>query len=40
MAATYFLTPFIINTLGQEGYGTWTLITAMTVSLSPKTSLT
>ena len=30
MAATYFLTPFIIRTLGQEGYGTWTLITAMT----------
>jgi O-antigen/teichoic acid export membrane protein len=30
IAATYFLTPFIIHTLGQEGYGTWTLITAMT----------
>lgn len=30
MAATYFLTPFIIRTLGQDGYGTWTLITAMT----------
>lgn len=30
IAATYFLTPFIIRTLGQEGYGTWTLITAMT----------
>ena len=30
IAATYVLTPFIIDTLGQEGYGTWTLITAMT----------
>ena len=30
MAVTYFLTPFIIRTLGQDGYGTWTLITAMT----------
>jgi O-antigen/teichoic acid export membrane protein len=30
MAATYFLTPFIIRTLGPDGYGTWTLITAMT----------
>jgi O-antigen/teichoic acid export membrane protein len=30
IAATYFLTPFIIHTLGQDGYGTWTLITAMT----------
>ena len=29
-AATYILTPFIIHTLGREGYGTWTLITAMT----------
>ena len=34
MAATYFLTPFIIRTLGQEGYGTWTLITAMTGYMS------
>ena len=30
IAATYVLTPFIIHTLGHEGYGTWTLITAMT----------
>ena len=30
IAATYFMTPFIIRTLGQDGYGTWTLITAMT----------
>src|SRR5439155_25648784 len=30
IAATYILTPFIIRTLGQDGYGTWTLITAMT----------
>ena len=30
IAATYFLTPFLIRTLGQEGYGTWTLITAIT----------
>jgi O-antigen/teichoic acid export membrane protein len=34
MAATYFLTPFIIRTLGQDGYGTWTLITAMTGYMS------
>ena len=30
IAATYVLTPFVIRTLGQDGYGTWTLITAMT----------
>lgn len=30
IAATYVLTPFIIDTLGTEGYGTWTLITALT----------
>lgn len=30
IAATYILTPFSIRTLGNEGYGTWTLITAMT----------
>ena len=30
IAATYLLTPFIIHTLGHEGYGTWTLITALT----------
>jgi O-antigen/teichoic acid export membrane protein len=34
IAATYFLTPFIIRTLGQDGYGTWTLITAMTGYMS------
>jgi O-antigen/teichoic acid export membrane protein len=30
MAATYVLTPFVIHALGAEGYGTWTLITALT----------
>ena len=30
MAATYLLTPFVIHTLGREGYGTWTLITSIT----------
>jgi O-antigen/teichoic acid export membrane protein len=30
MPAFYVLTPFIIRTLGQEGYGTWTLITSLT----------
>jgi len=30
IAATYITTPFIIHTLGQEGYGTWTLIVSMT----------
>ncbi len=30
IAATYLLTPFVIHTLGQDGYGTWTLITALT----------
>jgi O-antigen/teichoic acid export membrane protein len=34
MAATYVLTPFVIHALGQEGYGTWTLITAMTGYMS------
>ena len=34
IAATYVLTPFVIHTLGQEGYGTWTLITAMTGYIS------
>jgi O-antigen/teichoic acid export membrane protein len=34
IVATYFLTPFIIRTLGQDGYGTWTLITAMTGYMS------
>src|SRR5205814_5822184 len=30
LAATYVTTPFIIHTLGQDGYGTWTLLTART----------
>jgi O-antigen/teichoic acid export membrane protein len=30
IAATYLLTPFIIHTLGQDGYGTWSLIVAIT----------
>lgn len=34
IAATYFLTPFVIHTLGTEGYGTWTLITSMTGYMS------
>jgi O-antigen/teichoic acid export membrane protein len=34
IAATYVLTPFVIDSLGQDGYGTWTLITAMTGFMS------
>jgi O-antigen/teichoic acid export membrane protein len=34
VAATYVLTPFVIGTLGREGYGVWTLITAMTGYMS------
>jgi len=34
IAATYVLTPFVIHTLGQDGYGTWTLITALTGYMS------
>src|SRR6266550_675617 len=30
IAATYILTPFTIHRLGSDGYGTWTLITALT----------
>src|SRR5262245_7729281 len=30
IAATYVTTPFIIHTFGDAGYGTWTLITAIT----------
>src|SRR6266542_802182 len=30
IAVTYVLTPFVIHALGGEGYGTWTLITALT----------
>ncbi|MGB2713832.1 MAG: oligosaccharide flippase family protein [Vicinamibacterales bacterium] len=32
--ATYALTPFIIHALGREGYGVWTLITALTGYIS------
>src|SRR6478736_6723289 len=34
IATTYVLTPFIIHRLGDDGYGTWTLITATTGYLS------
>ena len=34
IAATYVLTPFVIDRLGPEGYGTWTLITSMTGYIS------
>jgi len=34
IAATYVVTPFTIHALGQDGYGTWTLITAMTGYMS------
>jgi len=30
IVVTYALTPFVIHALGQDGYGTWTLITSMT----------
>src|SRR5439155_693530 len=30
VAVTYVLTPFVIHVLGRDGYGTWTLITAVT----------
>jgi O-antigen/teichoic acid export membrane protein len=30
VATTYLLTPLIIGTLGEDGYGTWALITTMT----------
>lgn len=30
IAAVYLLTPFTLHTLGDAGYGTWTLITAVT----------
>jgi O-antigen/teichoic acid export membrane protein len=30
IAATYVLTPFLVHSLGTEGYGTWTLITSLT----------
>ncbi|HET9359364.1 MAG TPA: oligosaccharide flippase family protein [Vicinamibacterales bacterium] len=34
IAASYLLTPFIIHALGEEGYGTWTLITTLTGHIS------
>ena len=34
IAATYVLTPFVIDRLGTEGYGTWTLITSITGYIS------
>lgn len=34
IAMTYVLTPFVIDQLGREGYGLWTLITALTGYLS------
>lgn len=34
IATMYVLTPFVIHTLGQDGYGTWTLITAITGYMS------
>src|SRR5262245_65616177 len=34
IASTYLITPFTIRALGQEGYGTWTLITSMTGYIS------
>ena len=34
IVATYAMTPFVIHALGQEGYGTWTLITSMTGYMS------
>src|SRR5436189_372019 len=30
VAVTYFLMPFVLHTLGQDGYGTWNLINAIT----------
>src|SRR5438552_18621582 len=34
IAATYVVTPFTIHALGQDGYGTWTLITSITGYMS------
>jgi O-antigen/teichoic acid export membrane protein len=34
VAATYVITPFVFRSLGQEGYGVWTIITALTGYLS------
>ena len=30
IAVTYFLMPFVLHTLGQDGYGTWALINSIT----------
>src|SRR5205814_7018989 len=30
VAVTYFLMPFVLHTLGQDGYGTWNLINSIT----------
>ncbi len=30
MVAIYFITPFTIHKLGDDGYGTWNLINAIT----------
>ncbi len=34
VAVTYVITPFVIQSLGRDGYGVWTLITALTGYLS------
>lgn len=34
IGVTYILTPFLIRTLGTDGYGTWTLMTSITGYLS------
>jgi O-antigen/teichoic acid export membrane protein len=34
IATTYVLTPFVIHTLGAEGYGVWTLIASLTGFIS------
>ena len=34
VVSTFVITPFLVRTLGQEGYGTWALITAFTGYLS------
>jgi len=34
IATTYILTPFVIHTLGTDGYGTWTLIASLTAYIS------
>jgi len=34
VALSYVTTPFIVDTLGRDGYGTWTLVTAITGYIS------